>query len=413
MHCLWRGGRISLPVEIWLLIAKDLGEQDARSLSSTSQPMNNLLQPKLLGYQLLKLVSSGDESSVMAFLQENNMIDFEVVDHHDTTVLFYAVARGYDKLLEALMRRPSHKRLLNIHELRRLNTPLTFAAQYRNSRIVRTLLNAGANVNAQNADNEGALFWAIKRNNFGLARLILDMGSDPDQTIREGLTPLLLAILKNDHDLVTLLVDKGADLEKPDQVGQNPLAWAVIMNNLTITRTLLDYGACVRHADRQRRSPLVWAIMKGDPEMVQLLLTRGANAQEVHNDGRSPLIWSIIRRSLPVARMLLAYGARVEVTDKEGRTPLLWAVIYNNLPMVQLLLSHGADPRQGEVREPSAWNQNRWKRARDGIKPVFQVNWRQGPGLDLEVDRGPILLAAVNGNIEMVYALVAAARNDK
>jgi hypothetical protein len=89
-------------------------------------------------------------------------------------------------------------------------TPLMLAAKLGNERMVRILLEHGADVNAVDIRGFSALHFAVWNGHAGTVQLLLDHGAilRPNQCIT---TPLLLSALKGHESISELLISNGID----------------------------------------------------------------------------------------------------------------------------------------------------------------------------------------------------------
>ena len=335
-----------IPIEVWLLIAGYLPVRDVTGFAATSWHVRNILMPLLHGCKLLQILAHQDEGSAVQFLTKTKPIDIRVRDSHAMTVLHYAAIKGFETMVWLLIQNPQHNALINVPEMRQGYTPLIIALRCQRLGVFQMLLDAGANVNLQNAAGENVLFWAVKRRRTDLVRLLLKRGADPDQMICHGLTALILAIMDDRLDLVTVLVEEGCNVEQPDGQGYRPLAWAVIYDNLAIVEALLSHGPSLSTLARGKegeRSPLVWAVMKGNVDMVRLLLRHGAEIRQTQTFRRPPLIWAVFHRDVFMAEVLLQNGARPDEADGPGDTALMLATKIRDNDMIRLLVEYGAD----------------------------------------------------------------------
>ena len=75
---------------------------------------------------------------------------------------------------------------------------------------VRSLLAAGALVNAQNRRGETGLYRGAQNGQIGAARLLLDSGADIDHVTSEGRSAMMMAAAAGHIDVVALLAERGA-----------------------------------------------------------------------------------------------------------------------------------------------------------------------------------------------------------
>ena len=75
---------------------------------------------------------------------------------------------------------------------------------------VRSLLAAGALVNAQNRRGETGLYRGAQNGQIGAVRLLLDSGADIDHVTSEGRSAMMMAAAAGHNDVVALLAERGA-----------------------------------------------------------------------------------------------------------------------------------------------------------------------------------------------------------
>jgi ankyrin repeat protein/mono/diheme cytochrome c family protein len=200
---------------------------------------------------------------------------------------------------------------------------------------------------------------------------LIDAGADMNARDAEGNTPLILASFYASPKCVELLLAKGADANAANKAGVTALVRAA--TNYEQTRLLVDAGAKVRvrTADLGNSPLILGARRAGNSPTVKLLLERGASATERNDAGLSPIISGAASGDPETVRLLLDAGAKADdfpkSTDPRAtdiaagfRTPLMWAAYHNDVLMVRLLLDHGADPNQstyfGSPLSHACWN---------------------------------------------------------
>ena len=215
------------------------------------------------------------------------------------------------------------------------------AALGGHTEVVRSLLRAGADVNARSRENRTALIEAASRQG-EVVRLLLDAGADVDAVDDEGTTALHAATSYDEKGTVDLLRSRGAAIDPRDRQGQTPL-WCAADNGYEgLVRVLLAAEADVHAADNEGRTPLHAAAAAGQDTIVELLLAREAEVDARDTAGNTPLLLAAAKGFVDVLRRLLDAGAHPGVENEDGRTPLEAA--HPSSEAVALLRARGAEP---------------------------------------------------------------------
>jgi ankyrin repeat protein len=200
------------------------------------------------------------------------------------------------------------------------------------------------------------LVAAIRNGDVRVIRTLFDNGADVNAHDAEGNTPLILASFYASPECLELLIEKGADVNSVNKAGATPLIRAA--TDYEKTRLLIVAGANVRVRTALGNTPLILAARRaGNSRTVKLLLQRGANATECNDAGVGPVLSAAASGDVETVRLLLDAGAKADDFPKPNkpsaadpassvRTPLMWAAYHNDVRMVHLLLERGADPNQ-------------------------------------------------------------------
>jgi ankyrin repeat protein len=148
-------------------------------------------------------------------------------------------------------------------------------------KIVKLLLDNGANVNYIDYDDHTPLVYAIEYAPIEVIKIILDKTNDELVNLEEeldlGRTPLMHALFyERSIEIIKLLLNKGANINYENKLGITPLMIALDEeNSIDIIKFLLDNGANVNDKDYKGIDVLTWA-SRNPIEIIQLLLDRGA-----------------------------------------------------------------------------------------------------------------------------------------
>lgn len=153
---------------------------------------------------------------------------------------------------------------------------------------VRTLVNEGANPNAQGKDGVTLLEWALLRQSKPGMTALLNAGANPSQPGLGGDTALHMAAKADDASYLKLLLDHGADPNAPHGVTQAPPIDAALMNPQNDAfELLLAHRADLNRADRMGDTPLHVAAQVHKPQCVLELLKAGADASLRNKGGKT------------------------------------------------------------------------------------------------------------------------------
>lgn len=226
--------------------------------------------------------------------------------------------------------------------------PLNFAAFWRAKKsqikILRRLLEAGADVHSADSQGYTPLHDSVYDNKPEPVQLLLEAGADANAATAQGFTPLHLAALDNAAKVAELLLTHGSRVNATANDGETPLAFAAMTGNAELVRALLRAGANANATETDGMTPLLRAAYYGDSaEVLQLLAEAGANLHATTQDsGAGALHYAATGGREANLRALLELGADVNTRDKLGTTALLRAVAICHSACVQLLLEAGA-----------------------------------------------------------------------
>ena len=123
-------------------------------------------------------------------------------------------------------------------------TPLIMASRTGNVDIVKALLAHGAMVNAAiTATKENALVWAIAEGRRNIVRTLIEAGANVHAATEKGYTPMMFAARNGDIESARLLLSAGGGVNETAPDGTHPLAFAAIAAKDDFALFLLEQGA--------------------------------------------------------------------------------------------------------------------------------------------------------------------------
>ena len=205
-------------------------------------------------------------------------------DYEGWTPLHWAIIHRHNDAVTSLLDATTHS--WADKELQ-YNKALILAAEAGNHVVVQMLLQNGAAVDYQDAENSTALHWAVSEGHLETTRVLLLKGADPNSVDVGGNVPLHWAV---PYPAITrLLKEHGSKVNVSNHEKQSPLLWAVFSEQLNTVQTLIELGANVNQADARGITPLHAAALRGHEELVLWLLDHGADINRVDHNGWTAL----------------------------------------------------------------------------------------------------------------------------
>jgi len=167
--------------------------------------------------------------------------------------------------------------------------PLYYATHCGLLDSARSLLIAGADVEAENWEHRTPLHTAASQGHEAVVRLLLEEKADIERADVRGYKALHLAAKYGHVAVVRLLLNSYASVNGRTRDGRTAIHCAAVYGFVAVIRLLLDYSADVGALDAANATPLHSAAFCGHLPSVQLLLERGAIASACDNNKRTPL----------------------------------------------------------------------------------------------------------------------------
>lgn len=234
---------------------------------------------------------------------------FLAIDHRDTAGVEALLSKGAD---------PNSRNGLEF-------TPLYIAAASYQPDVMKALLKAGANPDAES--NYGTpLTFAALSGNAQAAKSLIDLKVDCNASRTDGMTVLMAAANTGNPEIVGELLKHKVDINAEDGDGVTALGMAARSGNTKVAEMLLGAGAKVDATDSHHQTPLMAAAKNGHADLVRLLLTKGADVNAKDDKGMTALMLAAKYADNPqVGRELVLGGANPKATDAKGRTAAMFA----------------------------------------------------------------------------------------
>jgi ankyrin repeat protein len=238
-------------------------------------------------------VCNGDIEGVQKAIAAGQ--DVNVRNGQGETPLSSALQRGSLGVVETLLaagadvnarNKSGETPLNNRYVLLMINNPRNNSEE--KLRIIRKLLDAGANPNIPADDGTTPLMRASlmavqapDENVFRLVKMLLEVGADVSLKDVNEMTALHWWIDSGKAEVIRLLLEAGTNPNDADKEGMTPLMWAVVMHprNGTVPEALIEGGADVNAKTKEDSTALSMAAALGKTEPVAILLKAGASAK--------------------------------------------------------------------------------------------------------------------------------------
>lgn len=232
--------------------------------------------------------------------------------------------------------------------------PLADAAKKGDRTKIVACLKIHPDVNQPQVDGMTALHWAVYHEDYVTAGELMDAGANVEAENRYGVKPLSIACMNGNKAIVELLLASGADANTTMRGGETVLMTAARTGKLEPVQALLAHGAKVNAKERKGQTALMWAAAEGHAAVVNELLNAGADFRISLKSGFSPFFFAVREGQMDVVLTLLAAGIDVNQgmgdrrrsgkTRSKGTSPLMLAVENGHFELASSLLDAGADP---------------------------------------------------------------------
>ena len=232
--------------------------------------------------------------------------------------------------------------------------PLILSADWNNFMAVYLLLNHGADANIANANGDSALHCAVSNGFFHITKLLFKKGSNVNLQNKEGRTPLFFGVANKHEQLIKLLIENKADVtieykeNSTDRIylvrgkDKGRAAWHYVLVKKHLLGLFLKQtqGGSLDVADFGDVLRSGWG--KDPPEGTSDKILEEGDFKEI--PGVTVLHIASKKNNEPeIIDLLVKSGANVNAQDAEGFTPLHMAAIHGNLKTVKKLVDLKAD----------------------------------------------------------------------
>ena len=174
-------------------------------------------------------------------------------------------------------------------------------------------------------------------------RLLLNAGADVNAKNCLGKTALMITSENGFSQQTHILIPEGADVNKQDMYRDAALMLAVKGGHVQCLKFIIQAGAAVNIKNMFGETGLILAIMHGHIQCVDVLIQSGANVNLADGSGLTPLQVAAGKRCKQCVDLLIKAGAHVNILGGAGDTTLSYALKANDGECMKLLIEAGAD----------------------------------------------------------------------
>jgi hypothetical protein len=162
----------------------------------------------------------------------------------------------------------------SVHEENELgeNRLMTAAAEGRECKVLRLLVDASANVNiGRNKDAVTPIWLAAQFGHSDTVRALIELNANLNQCAIDGASPVYIAAQGGNRDCIKILADAKADVSLADKKGLSPAHQAAMNGHKGCIELLKELGAKLDEADASGKTPYDLATDHSHEDCVEVL----------------------------------------------------------------------------------------------------------------------------------------------
>ena len=338
----------------------------------------------------------------------------------DVEIMMTAVA---DTLANLKTKRPGHRKIESLYRetVDKVNTLSELHLCKRGNdaeKAVELVLNDGLDINTPALCNRTPLLWASLSSSGEFIETLIDLGANVNaQRTDDKVTPLILSASWNNFMAVYLLLDHEADANIARADGNSPLHIAVGNGFFHITKLLNKKGSHVNLQNKEGRTPLFLGVKNKQKHLIKLLIENEADVtigykenytERIHlvrgkGKGRAAWHYVLVKKHLLGLFLKLANGGSLNVAD------------FGDV----LRSGQGKDPPEGTRNKLQKEHESMFKEITDTTllhiaseiinePEIIDLLVKSGANVNAQDAEGftPLHMAAIHGNLKIVKKLV-------
>jgi uncharacterized protein len=289
----------------------------------------------------LNLLNYGDDLQKLRVAAKNQSDLNQSVGNERVTAVMGFVVLGKPEAAKVLVEAGAN---LNAQD-RFGRTPLVYAITKDYDDLAKAMIDRKPKLDIRDNDNGmSALWYAINNKNLKVTKWLAEAGADINLLNKEGDAPLAFTLEIGDMPIFYYLLSHKTI--KPDitaKDGRTTLMFAAQKNNIEAIAALVKAGANPKAVDKNNTNALMRAASADAKQAVAALLKLGLNVNAKDKKGISALLYSIASKDPEITGILIDAGADLNVQMEDGSTALIGALVMKNKETARMLMKKGAD----------------------------------------------------------------------
>ncbi|EFO96604.1 CRE-GLP-1 protein [Caenorhabditis remanei] len=267
-------------------------------------------------------------------------------------------------------------------------------------------LEAGADVNALDNEENTPLMLAVRARRVRLAVILMRHGANPTIFNKSERSCLHEACVNRDFRMVTILLTDARMLKEIDELDRNGMTALMLIagsygpQQVEMAKLLLVKGAKIdadgvtrKDSDKYHgRTALHYAALCDNIEMVEFLVMKNSNKDKQDEAGQTPLMLAAKEGHELTVRFLVGHGASVTMADVLDKTALQYAREGYHHEVEEFLLTWIRTERERKEAPQKPTNPEKCvnqKTGRQTMKAVKRAGSRKSPTASTPPSRDP------------------------
>ena len=205
-------------------------------------------------------------------------------------------------------------------DTRRKATVLLRKLDFDDEAGVRVIMESGADPNEMGIWNKSALHQAIMRGrSLRIIRMLLDHGADANQVRGDGKSPYVIAARMGRVDVMNVLLEHGANSEN-HSVADQAVIHCALQDRPALDRLLEEHGDLNSQLSPDEQIAICDAARGGQTAVLEMMLDAGFNISAQDEQGFTPLHWAAWYGHTDSVHLLLKRNAPLEIENRYGGT---------------------------------------------------------------------------------------------